>query len=134
METPELNGEIRYQNVSFRYGYRKWVLQDMSFSIKEGEHVALTGPNGSGKSSVARLLTGMYEPTSGTITIGNYDIKELSLKCIRSHVVYVPQEPVILSGSVTGKSVSESACPDIKRTGDSVESAGRTVVQNRRHR
>ena len=100
METPELNGEIRYQNVSFRYGYRKWVLQDMSFSIKEGEHVALTGPNGSGKSSVARLLTGMYEPTSGTITIGNYDIKELSLKCIRSHVVYVPQEPVILSGTL----------------------------------
>lgn len=97
---PALHGEIRYQNISFRYGYRSWIFQNVTFSIKEGEHVALTGANGSGKSTLARLLAGMYEPEYGTITIGSHNIKELQLDCIRKHIAYVPQEPVILSGTI----------------------------------
>lgn len=100
LDAPDLHGEIRYQNVSFRYGYRRWIFQDITFSIKEGEHVALTGANGSGKSTLARLLVGMYEPQYGTITVGNHNIKELELDCIRKHIVYVPQTPAILSGTI----------------------------------
>ena len=95
-----LNGEIRYQNVFFRYGYRKWIIQNVTLSIKEGEHIALTGANGSGKSTLVRLLVGMYEPEYGNITVGNYDVKDLKLECIRNHIAYVPQEPVILSGTI----------------------------------
>lgn len=62
--------------------------------------MALTGANGSGKSTLARLLVGMYEPECGTITVGNHNIKELELDCIRKHIVYVPQTPAILSGSI----------------------------------
>ena len=100
LKTFNLHGEIRYQNISFRYGYRRWIFQDITFSIKEGEHVALTGANGSGKSTLARLLVGMYEPERGEITVGNYNIKDLQLECIRKHIAYVPQEPSILSGTV----------------------------------
>lgn len=100
LDLPDLHGAIRYQKVSFRYGYRKWIFQNITFSIEEGEHVALTGPNGSGKSTLAMLLVGMYEPENGTITVGNHNIKELELDCIRKHIVYVPQVPAILSGTI----------------------------------
>lgn len=80
--------------------YRRWIFEDITFSIEEGEHVALTGANGSGKSTLARLLVGMYEPECGTITVGNHNIKELELDCIRKHIVYEPQTPAILSGSI----------------------------------
>ena len=66
----DICGTIHYDGVSFRYGYRKWVFQHVTFSVNEGEHVALTGTNGSGKSTLARLLAGMYEPDTGIITVG----------------------------------------------------------------
>lgn len=100
LDPASLRGEIRYQNISFRYGYHRRIFQNITFSIKEGEHVALIGANGSGKSTLARLLVGMYEPESGTITIGDYNIKALSLACIRKHIAYVPQAPAILSGTI----------------------------------
>lgn len=99
-DLPSLHGEIRYQNVSFRYGYHRWIFEDITFSIGEGEHVALTGTNGSGKSTLARLLVGMYEPECGIITVGNHNIREIGLDCIRKHIVYVPQAPAILSGTI----------------------------------
>ncbi len=100
LDVSDLRGEIRYQNVSFRYGYRRWIFEDITFSIEEGEHVALTGANGSGKSTLARLLVGMYEPEYGIITVDNHNIKELELDCIRKHIVYVPQTSAILSGTI----------------------------------
>lgn len=93
-------GTIKYENVSFRYGYRKWIFQKITFSINEGEHVALTGTNGSGKSTLAKLLVGMYEPDIGVITVGNQNISEIELGCLRKHIIYVSQMPVLLSGTI----------------------------------
>lgn len=95
-----INGMIKYENVSFRYGYRRWIFQEITFSISEGEHVALTGTNGSGKSTLAKLLVGMYEPDTGTITVGNQNISKIELDCLRKHIVYVSQIPVLLSGTI----------------------------------
>lgn len=95
-----INGIIKYENVSFRYGYRKWIFQQITFNVNEGEHVALTGTNGSGKSTLAKLLVGMYEPNAGTITVGNQNISEIELDCLRKHIVYVSQIPVLLSGTI----------------------------------
>lgn len=95
-----INGMIKYENVSFRYGYRRWIFQEITFSISEGEHVALTGTNGSGKSTLAKLLVGMYELDTGTITVGNQNISEIELDCLRKHIVYVSQIPILLSGTI----------------------------------
>lgn len=92
--------QFHYDGVSFRYGYRKWVFQQVTFSVNEGEHVALTGTNGSGKSTLARLLVGMYEPDTGIITIGGQKISEIELECLRKHIIYVSQIPVLLSGTI----------------------------------
>ena len=96
----DICGTIHYDGVSFRYGYRKWVFQQVTFSVNEGEHVALTGTNGSGKSTLARLLVGMYEPDTGIITIGGQKISEIELECLRKHIIYVSQIPVLLSGTI----------------------------------
>ena len=96
----DMCGTIHYDGVSFRYGYRKWVFQQVTFSINEGEHVALTGTNGSGKSTLAKLLVGMYEPDTGIITVGGQKISEIELECLRKHIIYVSQIPVLLSGTI----------------------------------
>jgi ATP-binding cassette subfamily B protein len=68
--------EITFDHVSFKYpGQDKWALNDINFSIKDGETIGLVGVNGSGKTTLAKLLCGLYEPTSGRILL---DGKELS--------------------------------------------------------
>lgn len=96
----ERMGDIRFENISFRYGYHNWILKGLDFIIKEGEHTALTGTNGSGKSTLAKLLVGMYEPSEGRIRIGRQNLADLNLSYIRSHVIYVSQQPVFLSGTI----------------------------------
>ena len=60
----------------------------------------LLGPNGAGKSTLARLLVGMHEPDTGIITIGGQKISEIELECLRKHIIYVSQIPVLLSGTI----------------------------------
>jgi ATP-binding cassette, subfamily B, bacterial len=71
--------EIHFNKVSFRYPYSKEVaIKNVSFHIKEKETVAIVGENGAGKSTLIRLLTGLYEPTEGNISIGSKNTKMIS--------------------------------------------------------
>jgi len=66
--------EIVFKNVSFKYpNTQRWVLHDMNFSIKAGETVAIVGTNGSGKTTLVKMLAGLYNPTSGKITVDDTD-------------------------------------------------------------
>lgn len=101
-KTKELNGDIEFENVTFAYPNGSGVpaLRDLSFSIKNGESLAIIGPTGSGKSTIVWLLLRFYDVNSGKILISGCDIKELSIDSVRHNIAIVPQKPMLFSGSI----------------------------------
>lgn len=82
---------IDVQNLCFGYGVKLDLLQDISFSAARGEVVCLLGPNGTGKTTLLRCLLGINQPGSGSILIGDRDVKAMSHKEKFRHMAYVPQ-------------------------------------------
>ncbi len=99
-ELEKVEGDIVLKNVTFRYGNRKPVLNNISFTIPRGKKVALVGASGSGKSTIAKLLLKYYEPENGEITIDGVDIREYSNDSLRRAVSYVPQNIELFSKSI----------------------------------
>ena len=99
-ELEKVEGNIQLKNVTFRYGNRKPVLNNISFSIPKGKKVALVGASGSGKSTIAKLLLKYYEPENGEITIDGVDINEFTNDSLRRAVSYVPQNIELFSKSI----------------------------------
>jgi ATP-binding cassette subfamily B protein len=98
---PDLHGDIVFDHVSFAYpddGVP--VLKDVSFTIPAGSTAAVLGGTGSGKSTMMYLLQRLYEPTSGRITIGGVDIKNIDRSHLRSHVGLILQEPFLYSKTI----------------------------------
>ena len=88
-ETPE----IRFSRLSFAYpGTETMVLDELDLTIAPGERVALVGRNGAGKSTLARLLLGLYRPTSGSITVGGVDLRDMDPSEWRARVAAVFQD------------------------------------------
>ena len=98
--SPRIHGDIEFRNVSFEYEPGKPVLQDISFTAKKGQTVAILGPTGSGKSSLVHLLSRLYDYQSGSITIDGVELKEVNKKWLRQHVGLVLQEPFMFSKTV----------------------------------
>ena len=101
-EEKELNGDIEFKNVTFAYPNGSGVpaLKDLSFSIKNGQSLAIIGPTGSGKSTIAWLLLRFYDVNSGKILVNGCDIKELNIDSVRNNIAIVPQKPMLFSGSI----------------------------------
>jgi ATP-binding cassette, subfamily C, bacterial LapB len=98
---PELKGEIEFKNVSFAYEDSEYsALNDISFSIKPGEKVAIIGRIGSGKSTISKLLLHLYEPTSGAILLDGIDIKQIDPADLRKNISYVSQDITLFKGTV----------------------------------
>lgn len=95
-----INGSIEVKDITFRYGNRKPVLQNISFTIPKGQKVALVGSSGSGKSTIAKLMLKYYEPEDGSITINGIDINEYSNDSLRKAIAYVPQVIELFSKSI----------------------------------
>lgn len=96
-----IRGEINFSHVKFSYpGGSSEVLNDLSFHIKEGEHVAIIGKVGSGKSTINRLILGLYQPGEGSIKIDGVDIHQLDPAEVRKAVGYVPQDATLFYGSL----------------------------------
>ena len=93
----EIKGNIVFDNVSFKYDDGKPVLDGVSFSVKQGETVAILGPTGSGKSSMMHLLTGLYDLNEGKILIEGVDLKFIKKECLRKNVGIVLQEAFLFS-------------------------------------
>ncbi len=94
------SGEIQFDNVWFAYKDNEYVLEDLNFTIKSGEKVALVGPTGAGKSSIIRLLCRLYEPTRGRILIDGVDIRDLPQAELRRHVGVIIQDGFLFAGDV----------------------------------
>jgi ATP-binding cassette, subfamily B, bacterial len=95
-------GNLEVRELSFRYPTRRdrIVLDRVSFAIGAGEMLALVGPSGAGKSTLFDLIQRFYDPDEGAILLDGVDLRRLSLRDVRQHVGYVPQEAVLFAGTI----------------------------------
>ena len=90
---------LNFENVSFSYGSRL-ILKDLNFTLQPGRTTAIVGYSGGGKSTISKLLYRFYDVTSGRITYGGIDIRDLSQSELRSNIAVVPQDPVLFNESL----------------------------------
>ena len=92
---------LRFEDVSFRYpGSAEDTLLHISFEVRRGETVSIIGSTGSGKTTLVNLIPRFYDPTSGSITLGGKDIRDLDLDSLRGIIGFVSQDNSILSGTI----------------------------------
>lgn len=94
-----LNGDIEFQNVSMKYD-KEMILKNISFVIKKGTKVTIAGRTGVGKTTLTNVLMKLYDIESGKILIDNYDISQISTKCLRDNISYISQNPYIFADTV----------------------------------
>ncbi len=100
MDTSE-KGLVEFKDVNFRYhGADEDVLSDITFTARPGETTAFIGSTGSGKSTIVNLLLRFYDVTKGQVLVNGVDVREVAQKELRSHIGYVPQQGVLLSGTI----------------------------------
>jgi len=121
----ELRGverEVAFNDLSFGYG-DKLVLDNISINVKPGEVLALVGSSGAGKTTFVNLLPRFYEVTSGAILIDGVNIKEISLRSLRSNIAIVSQQIVLFNDTVT----NNIAYGDTERSNDEVIAAAKAA-------
>jgi ABC-type multidrug transport system fused ATPase/permease subunit len=92
---------IAFDAVRFRYeGAERDAVRGVSLTIRHGEFVAIVGPNGCGKTTLASLLTRLFDPTEGAVRIDGTDLQGVSLVSLRRQVGVVPQEPLLVRGTI----------------------------------
>lgn len=95
------NFDIEFKNVSFRYNeHSENVLENISFTAKQGETIGIIGSTGCGKSSFVNLIPRLYDVSSGEILIGKTNIKDISLSQLRENIGIVLQENILFSGTI----------------------------------
>lgn len=100
-EKPGAGNAIEFQNVEFTYeGADRPAVRHLSFSIADGERVAITGRSGAGKTTVLKLMTGMLHPTGGTVFFSGTDLANLSLKAVHRRVGFVMQENMLFNDTI----------------------------------
>ncbi|HET9714353.1 MAG TPA: ABC transporter ATP-binding protein, partial [Pyrinomonadaceae bacterium] len=89
------SGAIELKEVSFSYHSDRPVLNAINLHVNSGERVALVGTSGNGKSTIARLVARLYDARGGKVLVEGVDVRDITLKSLRSSVIFVPQEPVL---------------------------------------
>jgi len=99
-EMPLTEGNIEFDNVSFRYIENVAVLNNVSFKAAKGEMVALVGATGAGKSTIAGLLERFYDATDGAIRIDGHNVRDVTIKSLRENISIVLQDVFLFNGTV----------------------------------
>ena len=100
VDAPPLTGLVELQGVSFGYDAAQPVLSDISLVALPGQVVALAGTTGAGKSTVASLIPRLYDVTAGRVMLDGHDVRDLTLRSVRSQVAVVQQDPLLVSGTI----------------------------------
>lgn len=94
------NSRIEFDQVWFAYKDEDWVLRDVSFTIDEGETIAVVGHTGAGKTTLTNLLLRFYDVQRGSIRVGGIDVKDYDLRQLRKQFGIVLQDPYLFTGTV----------------------------------
>ncbi len=96
-----VKGRIDLKDIWYKYSSSPdWILKDLSFSIREGESVAIVGESGAGKTTIVSLIPRFYEPQKGSITIDGHDIMELKQHFLRENIGLVQQNVFLFDGTI----------------------------------
>jgi ATP-binding cassette, subfamily B, bacterial MsbA len=118
-------GAVRLENVGFRYeGDGPAILNGVSLEARRGETVALVGPSGGGKSTILNLIPRFYDPTGGRVTLDGVDVRDVTLKSLRSQIALVTQEAFLFDDTIRANIAY--ACPDA--SAEAVEQAAREAA------
>jgi len=96
----ESRGHVRFDEVTFGYSGEKTILPNFSLDIPAGQTIALVGTTGAGKSTLAKLISRFYDPSIGSVTLDDIDLRSLHPKDLRRAIVMVTQEAYLFSGTV----------------------------------
>jgi len=99
-EMPDIKGEVEYRDVTFAYEEGKNILENVSFTVKPGESIALVGPTGAGKTTIVNLLSRFYDLTGGAVYIDGNDISKVTLHSLREKMGIMMQDSFIFSGTI----------------------------------
>ncbi len=91
---------VKFDNVAYEYVKDTPVLENVSFTVKQGEKIAIVGHTGAGKTTLAALITRFYDPTNGNIFIGNQNLKDVTLNSLQRSIGLIPQEPYLFADTV----------------------------------
>lgn len=100
IEMPVIKGEVVFDHVSFSYDKDTQVLNDVSFSVKPGETIALVGPTGAGKTTIVNLISRFYDVQQGNVYIDGYNVKDVSIESLRKQMGIMTQDNFLFSGTV----------------------------------
>ena len=95
-----IKGDIEFKNISFGYGSSSLILKNINFKVSPGETIALVGITGSGKSTITKLLSRLYDPIDGKISIDGIDLKNWSIEALRSQMAIVEQDIFLFSKTI----------------------------------
>ena len=95
----KMKGDIEFRNIWFAYN-DDYILKDISFSVKQGQNLAIVGATGAGKTTIINLLSRFYEPNKGSIFIDSINIKDFNKKSLRKNIGVVLQDVFLFSGKI----------------------------------
>lgn len=97
---PQIKGAVKFSGISFSYGKGEEVLSGIDLSADPGEIIAIVGPSGAGKTTFVNLIPRFYDPTQGSVSIDDRDIKDFTLDSLRKQIGIVPQDTILFSGTI----------------------------------
>ncbi len=99
-ELKDISGDVTFENVTFSYDGKINILENFNLHVKSGESIALVGPTGAGKTTVVNLLSRFYNINEGRLLLDDYDISQVTLHSLRTHVGIMLQDSFIFSGTI----------------------------------
>jgi ATP-binding cassette, subfamily B, bacterial len=93
---------LKFQNVTFGYDDSKLILDNVNITLDQGKTYALVGPTGGGKTTTAYLMSRLYSPISGSVTLFDKDIEQYSSEDLTGYIGYILQDPFMFTGTIRG--------------------------------